>query len=441
MKRREFLQTSAGLLAVAIAPGIWSCQRPRENAKSYDFLPADKGKAAVPVVKVTPDDGLFVHTYFDVTPFSPSQRYMAVTRLPFQDRMPVLGDIADVCIIDLENHTIRTVYSTKCFGYQTGANVQWGATDKTVYTNDVIDGRAVSVRIDLESGEATAFEGPMYSISPDESCVVGFTLEYLDITQLGYGVPPKDYDHLAALPPGASKTEGIWRTDLKTGKKSLLVSLADAAAAMPEAPPRPDYTFYFWHSKFNKQGTRIYQVLRCLFSDGWNGRNPVNLTFNADGSNIKYATPWYHQIWGSGGGHPNWHPDGEHLIRHLKMDDGKDYFIQFKYDGSSYDILSDKITGGGHPSIEPTGRYLITDSFKKTSDSKTVSLRFIDLKAGKEEIACTLPTIRWEDKFDDNVYRLDGHPSWSRDYKKVSLQAAHEGKRQLFMVDVSGLMV
>ena len=36
-------------------------------------------------------------------------------------------------------------------------------------------------------------------------------------------------------------------------------------------------------------------------------------------------------------------------------------------------------------------------------------------------------------------FRLDGHPVWSRDYKKVSLQAAPLGKRQLFIVDLEAI--
>lgn len=40
----------------------------------------------------------------------------------------------------------------------------------------------------------------------------------------------------------------------------------------------------------------------------------------------------------------------------------------------------------------------------------------------------------------DTVFRLDGHPVWSRDYKKVSLQAAPNGKRQLFLVELAHIV-
>jgi len=163
MKRRQFVRTSAGFLATALMPGVWSCQRPVSKKKKFDFKPYTAGETLVPVIQVTPDDGFYVHTYYDVCSLSPSQRYLAATRLPYQDRIPALGDgdTAEACLIDLEEQTIETVYSTRCWGFQVGANLQWGATDRYLYTNDVIDGVAVCVQIDLESDKATSFAVPM----------------------------------------------------------------------------------------------------------------------------------------------------------------------------------------------------------------------------------------------------------------------------------------
>ena len=158
----------------------------------YEFEPFRPGAFEVPVTRVTPRDAPYVHTYYDVCPFSPSQRYLAATRLPFQDRVAVLGDEAQICVIDLREQSIRTVATTRCWGFQTGALLNWGATDRRLYTNDVVDGEARCVRIDLASGESTVFAGPMYHIAPDESCVIGFPLELLDATQPGYGVPCAD---------------------------------------------------------------------------------------------------------------------------------------------------------------------------------------------------------------------------------------------------------
>ncbi len=438
MNRRNFLLTTAGFVATVSAPEVWAVRNTFSKKKHYKFEPFDKGKTAAPVRRVTPDDGFYVHTYFDVCPFSPSERYYAVTKIPFQDKMPVLGDAAQVCVIDLHEQSIQTVFRTKCWGHQTGANINWGATDRHLYTNDVIGGKAVCVRIDLQTGETMAFAGPLYHIAPDESCVIGFPHELRDITQLGYGVAPKKPGDYASLPVEAAKDEGIWRTDLKTGAKTLLVSLADAAAKVPGPPPKEGGTYYFWHSKFNRQGTRVVQVLRYYMPDG--SRNPMTFTFNADGTDIRYA-PLTNRVpvWDNGGGHPNWHPDGENILRCLNPDGGDRRYCLFRYDGTGFRVLCPKIKGGGHPSIEVRGKYLITDDHPVIDNVQHVALKLIDIAAEEERKVCSIPTIDRR-RLKDKVFRLDGHPSWSRDFKKVSIQAAEKGRRQMYVADLSKLI-
>ncbi|MGE3805315.1 MAG: hypothetical protein AB7K24_11640 [Gemmataceae bacterium] len=431
MNRREFLAAGSALAAAAWGrPGL-SFEPGKKKPVKFEKI-----EAKVPVLQVTPEDGYYVHSYYDVCPFSPSGRYLAATRIPYQDRIPVIGDRADVCLIDLQDRTIQTVYTTKCWGFQTGSNAQWGATDRHLYTNDVFDGKAVCVRLDLDKGTTTHFDGPMYHIAPDESAVVGFPLELLDVTQRGYGVPPKDPDDPKKLPVGASKTEGLWRTDLNSGKTNLLVSLADVAAKVPEPAPEKGGTYYFWHSKFNRQGTRIMQVLRCLLPSGAGDVNTMVFSFKPDGSDIRYAPGV--PIWGAKGGHPNWHPDGVHLIRVLRLDGKTPRLCQFRYDGTEAKSLSDKILGGGHPTFDKAGKWIVTDTFHE--DPHRVSILMIDMQAERETAVCTLPTLQRGEKLEYQAHRLDGHPAWDRDTKSVCFQAAPKGARQLFIADMSGFM-
>jgi hypothetical protein len=130
------------------------------------------------------------------------------------------------------------LYSTLGWGFQLGANLNWGSTDRYLYTNDVVGGSAVCVRIDIETGEIQTYGGPMYHLAPDESCVVGFPLNLINATQMGYGVPLAP-EAKAWLPPGAAEDEGIWKTDLGTNTTTLLMSLAKMAKAIRMARPVP----------------------------------------------------------------------------------------------------------------------------------------------------------------------------------------------------------
>jgi len=101
-------------------------------------------------------------------------------------------------------------------------------------------------------------------------------------------------------------------------------------------------------------------------------------------------------------------------------------------------VLSEKIPGGGHPTIEPRGRYIITDSFSYDGLQK-VSLRLVDLVSDDEQDICTMPTLNRETLKHDAL-RFGGHPVWSRDYKKVCFNGAPDGRRQVFIADLSNII-
>jgi hypothetical protein len=91
----------------------------------------------VPVYCVTPGNTGYLHRYYDSPPFSPSGRFIAVTRLPFEDRRPQPGDIAEIAVVDLVTGELRTVAETRGWDVQLGAQLQWGKDDRTLLFNDV----------------------------------------------------------------------------------------------------------------------------------------------------------------------------------------------------------------------------------------------------------------------------------------------------------------
>jgi hypothetical protein len=450
MKRIDFIRTTAGFAAALVFPGCYLIQNKFNKTKKYKFRDYQKETSIGNVKIVTPDDGFYIHTFFDICPFSPSQKYLAVSKLPYQNRNAVYPDTLDICVIDLENETIANVYSTKGWGFQLGANLNWGTTDRYLYTNDIIDNNAVCVRIDLETNEIKAFAGPMYHIAPDESAIIGFPLDLINNTQMGYGVPKfRDIEEIN----GAPSDEGLWHTNLLTNQKKLLVSLKDTL----EKADDPEYlkggNCYFFHSKFNQQGTRIFQVMRCLFPEeninhlsdrpdhskqGW---NPMLFTFNSDGSEIKQSVT--RKQWSARGNHPNWHPDGNHIVMNLTptwLGEKEMCYCMFQYTGNDFRILSRKNSGSGHPSINLESSYLLVDFYVeeyKKLNYKECPIKIINLNTDEDISICTVFT---DFNTKDPTLRLDPHPSWSRDYNKVCFNGAPEGKRQVFVADLNGVI-
>ena len=438
MDRRSFLKTASGLTGFMISPGRYSIASFPGDERSFRFEPYRRDRTMAPVMKVTPEDGFYIHTFFDVCPFSPSGRFLAVTRLPFQDHLQSYGDIAEICVIDLENQRIRTVYRTRAWDFQLGANLNWGKDDSRLYTNDIIGSDAVCVKIDLQSGEITAFSGPMYHLAPDESSVIGFPPDLINVTQKGYGVPRfRPLDKIE----GAPGDQGLWKTILKDRKTHLLVSLEQAFREVSDKDYLRGGNCYFFHSKFNPQGTRIFQVMRCLFPDdpekkGW---NPMLLTLNSDGSGLTEALR--RDLWS--GNHPNWHSDGEHIIMNLRpkwKGESALRFCRFHHTGGEIEILSNKVLGSGHPRATPDMKYLVTDCYvhePMANEKGEVPIRLVDLESEEEEPICHVFT---DLDIEESVLRIDPHPAWSRDWKKVCFNGAPEGKRQVFIADLEGII-
>lgn len=457
--RREFLKTSAGFAAATVVTGLYSCTVPEPEEKVCTFCDYRPGETLGKVTVVTPEDGYYLHTFFDVTPFSPSQRYLAVTQFPYQGKKPQLGDIAKVCVVDLENQTIRTVYSTKAWSYQLGANVQWGNTsDRYLYSNDMIGGKAVGVRIDLETNEVLAYSGPKYDLAPDETFFIGGSLEFMNVAQYGYGIPDEPGEGPNFMQPDDKFREGIWKTDLETNKISLIMSLASLAEHVSDPAYYEGGTFYPFHTKINSSRTRVMQVLRCRFPDGKGGGNSSLFTFNEDGKDIIEVMD--REIWSQkgkntgGANHPNWHPNGEYIVmnvvpKFLGYENMR--FCMFRFDGSDFRVLSDNHLGSGHPSVDNKTKYLITDAYPNqdwvVSDDGEIPIRLIDLSLDEEHEICSVSVDLGTSRYSrfahingGSHFKLDPHPAWSRDYQKVCFNGVINGIRRVFIADLSNVI-
>ena len=126
----------------------------------------------VPVWCVTSNRPGCIHRFFDTSPISPSGRYLAVFQLSFEDRQPGPGETGNVCVVDLETGEERVVGKTCGWEPQMGANVNWGATDRELFFNEVDtrDWRPFAWKLDPVTGERNRMEGTVYHASADGRC-------------------------------------------------------------------------------------------------------------------------------------------------------------------------------------------------------------------------------------------------------------------------------
>ncbi len=130
---------------------------------------------SAPIWCITPEvEGCF-HRFFDTSPISPSGRWVALTRLPAEDRMPVPGEPAEVVLIDLQTGEWQVAAQTHGWDTQLGAQVQWGASDDELFfiDMDVEHWLPFGVRMNPATGERLDLDGPLYMVSPDGKTAAG----------------------------------------------------------------------------------------------------------------------------------------------------------------------------------------------------------------------------------------------------------------------------
>jgi Tol biopolymer transport system component len=392
----------------------------------------------VPVWCVTPKEGRVFHRFFDTSPISPSGRYVALTRIPHEDRLPRPGDVAQVVLVDLETAEERVVAETRGWDTQLGAQAQWGADDTQLFFNDVDPATwtAFGIVMDPLAGTFRRMEGTVYMVSRDGKWAASPCLLRTSRTQAGYGVivPPER----VPLNKGAADDDGVYLTDVATGRCELLVSFAEIVKAALDPREYPRGAFYGAHVKWTPKGERLMLVLRWL-SDAGKRKNNV-ITMKADGTDIRVAIPA--SQWGKGGHHPDWCPDGEHVMMNLKLDGKTLRLVRARYDGSGLEPMTEAVLGSGHPSLHPNGRHVVTDSYpreKVAFGDGTVPVRLIDIEAGTATNLVRIRTVPpWSGP--KNELRVDPHPAWGRDYRLVAFNACPDGTRRVYVADLSGVV-
>jgi hypothetical protein len=161
------------------------------ETRKVQFRAYAPGRTAYPVTIVTPEDGFYIHTFFDVRPWSPFGNSLACLKLPFQDRLPGPDDTATVCIIDLKEQTITEVGETKGWGMQVGAHVCWGS-DNLLYYNDKEGCEVFAVEYNVTTREKRRMAGSIYFMAPDGSYFLSPSLSLINASQNGYGATMPD---------------------------------------------------------------------------------------------------------------------------------------------------------------------------------------------------------------------------------------------------------
>ena len=363
--------------------------------------------------------------YYDKFPWNASGRYHLALETGFLDRQPTRDDMATIGIIDTENgNSFTPVAETSAWSWQQGTMLQWLPSEPEhtiIYNIRDEDDRFYAVVHDLRSNEKRRLSRAFYAVG--QSYAVGLNYARLHHTRPGYGYADGAENTLPDLHPD---TDGVYRIDLATGESELIISLqrlfeTDTIPRMHIGP------HWVNHLTIAPDDSNFVFLNRCQFDpkQRFNDRFYVS---TPDGKSIRLV---HDNTYFS---HFGYHATDSVVAYARTPGTQTDEYAIYQLWNERFEVIgADVFSSDGHCSFSPDRRWMLTDTYPDSDNNRTLML--YEMATGRRvDIAkfYSPPELKGE-------IRCDLHPRWSRDGRKVSIDSAHTGQRQIYVLDVSAI--
>ncbi len=405
------------------------------------WLPALPGFAEpgpVSVEQITCGPGHHFYGYIGHvgnTPWNATDRHMVLLRTDFQDRMPRPDEAAEIMLLDTQSgNTLEKLDETRAWNFQQGSMLYWNpeAPEHQFFFNDRDPGTNGIFCVLYDVTQRRRIREYRFPDSP-----VGNS----GVAQRGGFFLAINYGRLARLRPvtgypGAwdwsqnspqPENDGIWRVEVASGQRTLVVSYHQLAEALrPVRPDIAEYPLFINHTLCSRDSSQLYAFLR----GGWEGdprpkRIDAPLLFHLDTG--KLTIPLEHV-----GGHPEWAP-GNRLIG---AKDGRQVFFDPRQNTVLGTIGEPESlpTPGGDVALSPDGQWLINGRREGAGNRYTV----FHLESGQ-----WFGTPRLEiGPYKNGELRIDPAPCWNRAGTAFSAPAlASDGTRQTFVFRIEARLL
>jgi hypothetical protein len=417
LTRRQFIRRTA--IGSLILPGLVGSVLGDSSKSASSSLP--------PVKAITHGPKFHWFGYYDKLQFDPTGRHALGMEVDFEHRSPKADDVIKIGMVDLKDGDRRTqLGQTSAWCWQQGCMLQWrpGSKDEIIW-NDRGDGRFVCHLLNVITGNKRTLPYPIYTISPDGRTAAAPDFRRIQDMRPGYGYAglPDPYKNAAA-----PKDSGIFRIDLETGRRELIISLADIAK-FGQIPGNPkDAKHYFNHLLFNTDGSRFIFLHRWR-ATGLGSFGTRMLTANSDGTDIHIVDPYgktSHFIW----------RDPKHILAWSWHPSHGDAFYLYEDGTDRVEVVGRGVmTRNGHCTYLPGNKWILNDTYPDGQRNQNVYL--YNVASGK-----TVPLGHFylppEYK---GEWRCDTHPRFSPDGRSVVIDSAHAGNgRQMYLIDISSIV-
>ena len=364
-------------------------------------------------------------------PWNQSGRYLVALRTEFQDRMPRAEDAAEIVLLDTQNnYSVRVLDRTHAWNPQQGTMLYWNpdAPETQFFFNDrdPQTGKIFCVLFDLAAGkDGKRIREYRFDDTPVGNSGVaqkGGWFAAINYARVGRLRPVTGYAQAFDWTVGVRHptNDGVFKVDVRTGKKQLLVSFKQLADAVrPRRPEVDQQDLFINHTLNNRDSDRIFFFVRGDF-DSKTNRTNQGFIIRPDGSGL---TPMKQFI----GGHPEWE-SGPRMIGDVA---GRQIL---------YDVDQQKIVGtlgnpeifpspGGDVALSPDGQWFVNGHGR----SKTNFYTFFRIADSAWVRSAGFDIRGWE----SGDLRCDPAPCWNRNRREIVFPAlARDGTRQMFLLRV-----
>jgi len=422
LTRRELLQyLSSGTLGLASLSGLAAGAEPRFKIvdSKFEYLP--------PVRAITRGPKFHWFGYYDKLQFDPTCRYALGMEVDFEHRSPKPDDVIKIGMVDLKKGDKWTeLASSRAWCWQQGCMLQWrpGSKNEILWNDRTGEGFVCHI-LNVKTGKERTLPYPIYTISPDGRTAVVPDFTRIQDMRPGYGYPGLPDPRTDELAP---KDSGIFRIDLETGKRELIISIADIAAfgRIPGEPKNAKH--YFNHLLFNTDGTRFIFLHRWR-SSGQRGYGTRMLTARPDGKDIRVVDSYgktSHFIW----------RDERHILAWAWHPSGGNAFYLYQDGTDKVEIVGkDVMTKNGHCTYLSGNEWILNDVYPDKERKQNVYLYHV--ATGKTVLLGAFyspPQYNGE-------WRCDTHPRFSPDGRSVVIDSPHDGNgRQMYLIDISAIV-
>jgi len=384
-------------------------------------------EAFVPCKAITQGPKSHWFSYYDKLQFDPSGRYVLGMEVGFDDRAPKDSDAITLGMVDLQNENQWIPFGqSRAWGWQQGCMLQWlpGSSDTVIY-NDRQGGRFVCVVQNVFTSESRILPRPVYAVAPNGTMGVSVNFARLNDTRPGYGYTGlKD----AAAGKNHPDDDGIFLVNLKTGQSKLIFTL-DFIVSFKGDSTMENTKHWINHLLFNPDGSRFIFLHRWVRKlNGRKSRYTRMLTAAPNGSGLHVVADHEmvsHFIW----------RDPTHILAWSnEPETGRNFHLYEDRSDRISVIGKDLLTRDGHCTYSPDRKWMLTDTYPDKNRMQTLMLiRLSDSKIVK------LGRFYLSKRFTGQT-RCDLHPRWSRDGNTICIDSLHSGQRQMYLLDVSGIV-